>query len=72
MSLKHLLALAGLAVVAACENPAENQPLCWLSAGPEYQGADVQGEYRCLIENPPAAEDPVSAADIESGTDEED
>jgi hypothetical protein len=45
MSLKRMLALAGLITVAACQNLAENQPLCsWFAVD--------EDNYRCVTEDP--------------------
>ena len=66
MSLKHLLALAGLVAVAACQNPTD-QSLCWFGTGPEVQGADFGADYRCVVEDPIAQEFPVPAPDAEPG-----
>jgi len=69
MSLKHLLALAGLVAVAACQNPT-GQSLCWFGTGPELQGADVQADYRCIVEDPNTERLPVPAPEAEPGADE--
>jgi hypothetical protein len=56
MSLKHLLALAGLVAVAACQNPIENQPLC--------SGLDgIEPNYPCVAD-PIDQQFPVPLPDV--------
>jgi len=64
MSLKHLLALAGLVAMAACQGPTENQPLCsWFDVD--------EDNYQCGTQDPIDQLFPVPAEHTEPGADED-